>query len=58
MNEPNLPKVLPPSCLDSAYERRAIDRGLVKQPVFDENMNYLKLREYYNECIQTSTSKN
>lgn len=51
-------QIKPPSCLDSAYERRAIDRGLVTQPVYDENINYMKLREYFNECIQTSTSKN
>ena len=29
------------SCLDSAYERRAIDQGLVKNPVFPENIKYL-----------------
>ena len=33
-----LPK---PSCLDSAYERKAIDDGLVQDPVFPENRIYL-----------------
>lgn len=27
----------PPSCLDSAYERKAMEHGLVKDPVFKEN---------------------
>lgn len=27
----------PPSCLDAAYERKAIEQGLVVQPVFKEN---------------------
>lgn len=27
----------PPSCLDSAYEREAVKKGLVDKPVFKEN---------------------
>ena len=30
------------SCLDSAFERQAIDSGLVKDPVFPENKQYMK----------------
>ncbi len=30
------------SCLDSAFERQAIDSGLVTEPVFPENKLYLK----------------
>jgi hypothetical protein len=30
------------SCLDSAFERQAIDSGLVSEPVFPENQLYLK----------------
>jgi len=26
-----------PSCLDAAYERRAIEQGMNSNPVFDEN---------------------
>ena len=33
------------SCLDSAFERQAIDSGLVKDPVFPENKEYIK-RKY------------
>lgn len=47
----------PPSCLDSTYERRAIDQGMNSNPVFPENIAYLKLREYYT-CILTSKTKN
>lgn len=28
----------PPSCLDSALEREAVNKGLVKDPVFPENI--------------------
>lgn len=28
------------SCLDAAYERKAIDQGLVRDPVFPENKAY------------------
>ena len=34
----------PPSCLDSAYEREAVKKGLLKTPVFPEN----QLDEYPN----------
>ncbi len=30
------------SCLDSAYERKAIDEGMNDTPVFPENIEYLK----------------
>ena len=30
------------SCLDSAFERQAIDSGLLTEPVFPENKLYLK----------------
>lgn len=30
------------SCLDSAFEREAIDRGLVTEPAFPENKVYLR----------------
>lgn len=30
------------TCLDSAYERKAIDDGLNHNPVFPENIQYLK----------------
>ena len=33
------------SCLDSAFERQAIDSGLCKDPVFPENKEYIK-RKY------------
>jgi hypothetical protein len=32
----------PPSCLDAAYERYAIDQGLNYNPVFPENKEYMK----------------
>ena len=32
------------SCLDSAFERQAIDSGLVKDPVFPENKEYIKTK--------------
>ena len=31
-----------PSCLDSAFEREAIDSGLVTEPAFPENKIYIK----------------
>lgn len=34
------------SCLDSAYERRAIDQGLVLNPVFPENIQYMKEKQH------------
>ena len=33
------------SCLDSAFERQAIDSGLVKDPVFPENKEYIKTKK-------------
>lgn len=36
-----------PSCLDSAYERLAIDQGMNNSPVFPENKEYIK-RKYAN----------
>lgn len=30
------------SCLDSAYERKAIDEGMNGTPVFPENIKYLE----------------
>ena len=30
-----------PSCLDSAYERRAIEQGLNEYPVFEENKPHM-----------------
>ena len=30
----------PPSCLDAAYERRAVEQGLNSNPVFDENKQF------------------
>ena len=33
------------SCLDSAFERQAIDSGLVKDPVFRENKQYMKQKK-------------
>jgi hypothetical protein len=39
----------PPSCLDSAYERRAIDQGLVTKPVFPENKEYLEWKVNVNQ---------
>ena len=33
------------SCLDSAFERQAIDSGLVKDPVFHENKQYMKQKK-------------
>ena len=30
------------SCLDSAFERQAIDSGLVTEPAFPENKIYMK----------------
>lgn len=33
--------VKPPSCLDAAYERRAVEQGLERNPVFPENIEYL-----------------
>ena len=32
------------SCLDSAFERQAIDSGLCKDPVFPENKEYIKTK--------------
>lgn len=32
------------SCLDSAYERKAMQDGLVKNPVFDENIEWNEKR--------------
>lgn len=37
--EEEIPK---PSCLDSAYERKAIDDNVNDTPVFPENILYLK----------------
>ena len=33
------------SCLDSAFERQAIDSGLCKDPVFPENKQYMKQKK-------------
>ena len=33
------------SCLDAAYERMAIDQGLVSEPVFHENKIYMKQKQ-------------
>lgn len=33
------------SCLDSAFERQAIDSGLVTEPVFPENKLYMKQKK-------------
>ena len=33
------------SCLDSAFERQAIDSGLCKDPVFPENKEYIKTKQ-------------
>ena len=33
------------SCLDSAFERQAIDSGIVKDPVFPENKEYIKTKK-------------
>ena len=33
------------SCLDSAFERQAIDSGLVTEPVFPENKIYMKQKK-------------
>ena len=33
------------SCLDSAFERQAIDSGLCKDPVFPENKEYMKQKK-------------
>ena len=33
------------SCLDSAFERQAIDSGLCKDPVFPENKEYIKTKK-------------
>lgn len=33
------------SCLDSAFERQAIDSGLVTEPVFPENKTYMKQKK-------------
>lgn len=38
----------PASCLDSAYEREAMKKGLVKEPVFDENKLSLEEMEGRN----------
>lgn len=38
------------SCLDSAYERKAIDEGMNNTPVFPENIKYLKER---NKSVST-----
>lgn len=38
-------KIVPqPSCLDSAYERLAIDQGMNSNPVFPENILYLEYK--------------
>lgn len=39
----------PPSCLDSAYERKAIDEGMNSTPVFPENVEYLKIMRSNND---------
>lgn len=44
----NIPK---PSCLDSAYERLAIDQGMNNTPVFPENKLYLQ--KIKNDKIKT-----
>lgn len=36
------------SCLDSAFERQAIDSGLVSEPAFPENKLYMK-QKYANK---------
>jgi hypothetical protein len=40
-----------PQSLDAAYERRAMEEGLVKEPVFDENKFWMWLMDngYHNE---------
>jgi len=40
-----------PQSLDAAYERRAMEEGLVKKPVFDENKFWMWLIDngYHNE---------
>ena len=40
-----------PQSLDAAYERRAMEEGLVKKPVFDENKFWMWLIEngYHDE---------
>lgn len=41
------------SCLDSAYERKAIDEGMNHSPVFPENKLYLEEKKrYWNKKIQ------
>lgn len=43
MTKTNTTKQVPCcSCLDSAFERQAIDQGLVTEPVFPENKLYLQ----------------
>jgi len=32
------------SCLDAAYERKAIDDGMNDNPVFPENIEYLRIK--------------
>ena len=44
-----------PSCLDAAFERKAIDQGLEKNPVFPENKLYLQ--SLYNDEKSKSLSR-
>lgn len=46
--------VNPPSCLDSANERRAIDQGLVVNQVFPENKEYLTQKQGICPCKEGS----
>ena len=41
------------TCLDSAYERKAINEGLNNNPVFDENKEYIKRKGTSLEFIKT-----
>ena len=45
------------SCLDAAYERKAIDEGVNKTPVFLENIEYLKKLQLKREKNETSKRK-
>ena len=38
----DIKKFIQCSCLDSAFERQAIDSGLVTEPAFPENKIYMK----------------
>ena len=45
------------SCLDSAYERKAIDDGMNNNPVFPENKKYLELKRKKYESILSDYSQ-